>query len=437
MALNTDQKYALTYLKDWWKCPSMYVVIDSAAGTGKTYLVNTVLQELKGATPILLAPTNEALNQLRDKTEGDYLFKTVHSALGITPTTSQADIEFKHGSLPSLWEDYDLAVIDEASMLSDFLLNLLISTGIKMIFLGHRSQLPPIDIKRHRNDPCISPVFAKGWDTLALTIPQRNTGKLWEYNNIVESIIYDDKILLPKDYNVSKKAFIELTTDKETIGNFLEGETKIALWKNTAIDRYNMRLREVIFGERARTSLYLPRDNIILTSPLIVIDDLPRHTDYALKNLMPLRDELAYLYSNAKAVVQKADRVKVTLNKELSFFCHKLDIIVEGDFHTIYSIEQLEDLTNIATYYEHLAWNAKTTKTKAKRYRERHFILSCFANIKHSYAMSSHRLQGSSIPNVIAIRSNILENPCKVERKKCFYVSTSRAMKNLYVYNGA
>lgn len=435
--LNKDQVAVVKYITDWWESPEMFVVIDAAAGMGKTYLINYLLPLLPKAEPLLLCPTHEALKQLKDKTTGDYTFKTVCSALGITPVMSSKEISFEHRAIPSLWEDYNICLIDEVSMLSEQEIDLLVSTGVKIIWVGHSKQLPPVDNRRRSSDKCISPVFGKGWTTLSLNIPQRNTGELWEFIKKTEGLI-DKPFMtpLPKTYNVTKKALTEFMGSEETRKNFLNGDTKVALWSNRAVDAYNHRIRCVIFGKEAEEYLYLPKDKLILTKPLVIIDDLPRYTDTQLKGLMAKRDDLDYLFSNTKATVVVAAVIQVKLSSDLVFPCHKLTVEVEGGLHNIYSIARPEDKQKVQDHYAHLAWAAKSKPAKAKAYKQRHFILSCFAEIKHFYAGTSHRLQGSSIPNVVVIKSDILRNPCKVEALKCLYVAVSRSSKNLLIYNG-
>ena len=135
--LNEDQQNSLKFIKRWWKSNKLYCILDGAGGVGKSYLVDRVLQELPNCRPILLAPTNEALKQLRDKVTnaGEYTFKTVHAALGIAPTTHQKDVKFEQVTLPSFWDDFNLAIIDEVSMLDDWIIEILTSIGIKILGL--------------------------------------------------------------------------------------------------------------------------------------------------------------------------------------------------------------------------------------------------------------------------------------------------------------
>ena len=436
VTLNVDQTKAVHQITKWWLGNKMYLVLDSKAGTGKTFLVNHVLPKLTTSAPLLLCPTNESLAQLRDKTEGDYTFKTIASALGITPTTHKKDITFEHRGIPSLWEDYNLCIVDEASMVSDLELDLLLSIGIKILFLGHSSQLSPIVTSRKLRDLCISPVFTKGWETIKLTIPMRNTGTLWEFNNIVESMIYDRRIQLPNTFDTKKKdmmGYLESTEGKEAL---LAGDTKVVLWTNNGVDTYNDKLRLILFGATARRNKYLPGDRIILTKPMVIIPDLEKYSSPNLIALSKDKDSLDSLYSNAKALVVSSTVLEVVLLPDLSFACYKIEALCEGRLVYLYDIVSKVDRQRIADYYEQLAWSRTTAEARRKGYKYRHFILSCFADVKHYFAGTSHRLQGSSVPTIVVALSDIVKNQCVVERAKCRYVACSRAMNELMVYRG-
>jgi len=436
-SLNADQQKIVEYIRNWWQCNQMYLVIDAPAGVGKTYTINKALKQLPNCEPILLCPTNEALHQLIDKTPNPekYTFKTVHSALGISPTVDKKELEFEHVNIPSLWDNFNLCVIDEGSMLNDFLLDLLISIGIKIIFVGHSSQLPPVVVNRKRNDPCVSPVFEKGWEIITLRQPMRNTGKLWEFCNEVEKFIYSTDIHLPNDYNVSRKDLNSYMTSEEGKKDFLNGDVKVVAWTNNGVNVVNSKIRELLFGEKSKKYKYLKGDKIILTKPYTVVD-IYDCSERELKSLTNKRDDLEVLYSNTKATVISSTFVKVTLNKDIDFWCYKIKVDIDGGHYYLYEVANYYDYQQIADYYEHIAWNMKTPQAKAKAYKTRHFILSCLAEIKHYYAATSHRLQGTSIPNVIVMYHDIMKNPNRTEKAKCLYVACSRAINNLMIYRG-
>lgn len=445
MPLNQGQEKAVTYATRWWKGATMFLVLDAKAGYGKTYSVNTLLQRLTKCNPILLCPTNEALSQLRDSIEGDYTFKTIHSALGITPTTSAKDLEFKIGKLPALWDDYNLAVIDEYSQIDATILEVLTSIGIKILFLGHKSQHAPVVKNRHKLDKCISPVTLKGWETITLTQPMRCLGKLGEFVDKLEERIEKPMQLIPRDYDVSKKKLLDYIASKEGKAALWEGRAKAVMWRNTGTDRFNEYIRKVLHGDIATKYKYLKGDRIILTNPCTLLPDLERLGQSDILSNLHNKD-LDFCFTNTKAVVIACETVKINFNKDFCIPLYKIKVeYLQRNEETnklipvidyFYDIVDNLDRVHLSDHLEHRAWGMKTVKAKGKAYRKGHFIMSCFANIKGFFCATSHRMQGSTIETVLYLHADLMGNGNKVDRAKCTYVSCSRASKELMIYRG-
>lgn len=436
MSLNTDQEKALSFITRWWKGNQMYCILNGPGGVGKSYLVNEVLKTLTNCTPLLLAPTNEALKQLSDKVTGKQVFKTLHSALGITPTTGEKELQFVHRSIPTLWDDFNLAIVDEVSMIPEWMINLLIETGTRILYIGHESQLPPIDTRRGIFDKCISPVFDKGYPTVSLTIPMRNTGKLWDFNNHLEEMIYTSDRVIPDTFDVKKAELDEYLLSEQGKTDFLSGDTKVVLWSNAGVNNWNQKIRIILHGDEAKRERFIPKDKLILTSPLVAIQGLERYSASGLENVMNNKD-LPYYYSNSKAEVISVEEVTVTLDfKHLTIPCYKILVCIEDSEDYLYECINPEDKVRIAEFYEHAAWAYSKREDREKAFRKRRFILSCFADILHFFSATSHRLQGSSVPNVIVVNSDIARNGNIIEQKKCRYVAASRSINNLMMYRG-
>lgn len=430
--LNSDQLKALHTIKTWWKGNDLFMVLDGAGGTGKSYLVDFVLQSIN-CKPLILAPTNEALKQLRDKVQGDYEFRTVHNALGIVPDKTEKDLKFSQIKLPSFWESFNLCIVDEVSMLDEWLLDILLEIGIKILFIGHSSQLPPVVVNRKISDECVSPVFSKGFKVATLKEPMRNTGDLWDFNNYLEAMIHTKERIVPKTFDINKVELTKLlNTSKE---DFLNDRTKVVLWTNDGVDVYNKKIRYLIHGDEAKDNPYLPEDRIILTSPLSLVHRLEGKVE---KNLLDSMNKTDTIYSNSKATVISCEKVIVYLNKVLTIPCYKLNVRFDHYFNPIhvYTCRNEADLQLISTYYEHEAWGYKGLKARTDAFERRRFIISCFAQLKHFFASTSHRLQGSSVPNIVVIDSDISKNPNLIEQKKTRYVACSRAIDNLYFFRG-
>lgn len=434
--LNIDQLNAVTFINTWWKSRDMYAIVEGEGGTGKSFLVDSLLKTLPDCTPVLLAPTNEALGQLREKLSGDYLLKTVHSALGISPILQEKKLSFEQTRIPSFWQDYNLAIIDEAGMLSDVFIQLLITIGIKILYIGHRSQLPPIEVSRKLTDPCISPIFNKEYPLVNLTIPVRHTGKLYEFNKIVEKAIYDTTIVIPDYYDITKTNLNNYIKSREGKLDFITGKTKLVCWSNNGVDKLNSYIRYILHGDKINKEKYILKDKVILTKPLININSLDRIRDKELYRLHKESAKLTTFFCNAKAEILHCTLTTVTLNEHLEILCYKIVANCENQIVTFYEIKDSKDLSRVGDYYEHIAWGMTTPQARQKAYERRHFILSCFVELKHYFAATAHRLQGATVNKVIVMSSELNKNMNIIERGKCRYVACSRASEELMYYRG-
>jgi hypothetical protein len=433
--LNTDQQRGLKEIQTWWRGNRFYMILDGAGGVGKSYLVDEVLKTLPRINPILLCPTNEALKQLRDKVSGNYPFKTIHSALGIAPTVHENEIKYEFKQLPSFWEEINLIILDESSMVSDELLEILLSLGINILFVGHQSQLPPVKLDRSILDPCISPVFEKGYPTFTLTQPMRNTGDLWDFNCGLEDAIYTGNRVIPTTFDVKGKDLKQYLNSSKGKEDLLANLTKLVLWSNKGVDTNNDYIRNLIHGAKANEQKYIKGDLIILTTPMTSLDfPLERISEGVLKQAV--KQDNIVLYSNTKGVVESCSIAKIKLNETLSFECYKIKVKTDEGVFDFYEPVSEDDRRRVSAYYEHRAWGIKDKIGKSKAFKLKHFVLSCFANVKHYFAATSHRLQGATIENVVVMNNDINKNMCLVEQQKCRYVATSRAKSNLMFFRG-
>jgi hypothetical protein len=127
-------------------------VVSGAAGTGKTTVINALLQAIeradgRGASFQLLAPTGKAAERLRGATHRRYPTATIHSFLARNGWLNENLTFRRRGGARE--ESIATIVIDEASMLSLDLLATLSraihwKTVRRLILVGDPNQLPPI-----------------------------------------------------------------------------------------------------------------------------------------------------------------------------------------------------------------------------------------------------------------------------------------------------
>lgn len=152
--LNSGQQKIKDEAVDWFRNGSSQVFeIEGAAGTGKSFLIFQILQEL-GLTPAQFLPmayTGQASIVMR--TRGFTTAKSIHSSLYETVDVYDNKINQAFG-VPYKKQEFRLRqfidpniclfFIDEGYMVPDYMVKDILSFGIKTIVCGDSHQLPPV-----------------------------------------------------------------------------------------------------------------------------------------------------------------------------------------------------------------------------------------------------------------------------------------------------
>ncbi|MGZ4398135.1 MAG: SF1B family DNA helicase RecD2 [Gaiellaceae bacterium] len=122
------------------------VLLTGLPGAGKTHTQRVLVEIARRARRrvLLCAPTGKAARRMRDLTGHEAM--TIHRALGYSPTEGG----FRRDEDWPLSDDYDLIVVDEASMLSLELADALFRAvgDCHVLLVGDTDQLPPIGAGR-------------------------------------------------------------------------------------------------------------------------------------------------------------------------------------------------------------------------------------------------------------------------------------------------
>lgn len=162
LTFSTDQQEALDAILDFWQKERRQLTLGGYAGVGKTTIVAEAVRILRGrsrkkwrhkdAKMAFACYTGKAADVLRRKLEaagavrGDDYRGTIHGLI-YEPRFD------KHSHIIG-WDrrkelDYDLIVVDEASMVDDEIENDLSSYGVPILYVGDHGQLPPINGRRN------------------------------------------------------------------------------------------------------------------------------------------------------------------------------------------------------------------------------------------------------------------------------------------------
>jgi exodeoxyribonuclease-5 len=150
--LSDDQRVVYTTALDWAKAEGALgklLTLGGYAGTGKTTLVSLLGRELgrAGIAVGYIAYTGKAANVLRRKlraagVEALYV-GTIHSLLYEPIIDQHTQRVLSWQKRPDL-DDFQLLVVDEASMVDQDVFNDLASYGVPILAVGDHGQLPPV-----------------------------------------------------------------------------------------------------------------------------------------------------------------------------------------------------------------------------------------------------------------------------------------------------
>lgn len=354
-----------------------FSIISGPPGSGKTTIIDCICTILKGLKPSvnikLAAPTGKAAKRMTESTKMPA--ETVHRMLKFSPET----MAFTYNSSNPL--DADVIIVDEYSMMSMILTYQLLQAIPKnciVILVGDKNQLPSVD-----------------------------AGKVLE--DFLETS-YIPKVILNKVYRQDNKSTIlqralDMSQDKVPC---LDDADDFTFWEEDNIQDLQSGLLNLYYDECGKYGV----ENVLLLTPMnkgeLGVDDLNTIIQEECNPLLSDGIEV----KSGKRHFRKHDRV-IQLTNEDAFGVYNgmvgtiVDIILEDkDLGTKDTI--VVDYGDIECEYT----------------RDR------FENIKHAYAMTIHKCQGSEALSCIMICHS---SHRFMLRKKLIYTGMTRAKKHLHI----
>ena len=422
-----DQQDALDYVLNFVNdTNAQSMVLEGGAGVGKTSLVSKIIKRVNKKI-ILATPTHKAKDVIREKVNSVVSAVTIHSLLNMQQIiTSVID---KKGRLIKkevfkpvksykkiqLIELVNLLIVDEASMISTelrgYLYNAMNKYKFKTLFIGDIAQLPPIGEKQ-------SEIFNN-----ANTFTMNSILRQALDNPIIKALTdlrINSEINFKTDIN-NKKEGIRVCDNYEFIDHikkeFKLGDNhniKIIAWTNDAVQTYNNYIRQYLYG--ANTEHFQPGEFIMANDRFGI-----------------LNSKTSIINNSEELEILSSEPFDLKLYDGFNIRAFNLQV---KQLRTGKRVEQAipvphpDDRNKFKIYVKQLYKNALKNTSQWGKY----FIIKnhTVANVDYSYAITSHKSQGSTYDRVFVDKQNILTNWNREEAIKSLYVAMSRTKQQLW-----
>ena len=240
-----------------------FFVLQGTAGTGKTTLIKEVSKDWANQQQLLktldpkysftkftfTATTNKAVQALTNAT--GYFARTIHQFLGLTVRNGQVALATQ--SEPEFFNS--VIVIDECSYIDYNLLGLIetYTKGNKVIFMGDKTQLPPVGYNH-------SPVFYKEYPTFNLTkqLRQLHSPNIAKYCRDLQAFI-NTPVDFPALSIGNEIEYLSKDDFNKRILQMDAAKSKILAIKNRTVNNYNA----VLFKAKNGREEFTAKDVVI------------------------------------------------------------------------------------------------------------------------------------------------------------------------------
>lgn len=418
----------------------LYVTRDHIV-THNTTLVQAFISQLRGngwdGRIVFTAPTNKAarvLARMVNRWELGIECITCAKLLGLKPSIcfETGKQEFKKGyGEECTAQNYDLIVVDEASMINEELYQYLLEEAnlyTRILFMGDPAQLPPVG-------EAISQAFIAVPDASELTEVKRYRGPIAELATDVRSNLsrrgepfFDTQFNAEKTegmWNMPRDIWVKTILQLFNSPKYQEDPdyVRALCYRNKTVAALNKIIRDSIRGKDAPR--FVPGERLIAT------DHYSVGSPPLVKTVLDSSSEVEVLDVQPGMV----GRWKVWRMEVFRFD--------ERDTETIHVLHE-DSLKDYEARRKELKGLA--VSGKKENWKKWHELRSIFAWVDYAYAITIHKSQGSTFTNVFVDAAdvsvnrtqNTIEIPGKGkhkvwERNQLLYVAVTRPSKRLFV----
>lgn len=461
MPLTEEQQKGAEIIRAFLQDPThKYALVEGPAGSGKSFMLkecikNDVRVKRGQACGVALAHSAKNvlsgfLNKDVDPASGESIdCYTLASILGMKPDYDKDGNEIyvmdKYGKKKI--QDYRLIIVDEASMVNREQLNYLRTLkdpDAKIIFVGDRYQLPPIEKKGSRYEGEDSKVFQLSKYHARLTEPIRYDDAVGDavqmYLKSIDAL-NDEKYVSASDvfnyhYNrQGEKCKIEYVTSTpenkakvlgEALENFAKDplSTRFLAYQRKPVAKMNWFFRDKLYPNCEE---YQPGELIMAYAQFQKNQDDPPVTNGSILKLVRYQEDVYEFAYCANQHDMDLDVVKIPYIKAV------LQESITGNIFYDIPIVSLTYRNQFNRLLETLADKAK--KRQGVTWGEFWELKKAFLTCDFSYATTTHKAQGMTLKNVYVSATDIYGvGPISMKTKlQSMYVAVTRSEKNITV----
>lgn len=463
---NEGQRAAIDAIEEFFAGDKDQFLLKGRGGTGKTTIVKKTLEQFDKSRVKILGSTisYEAKNVLQDNMQG-YKTATLASVLGLIPDYAKdGSMFFREKTLeermnnsglitPLPIETVDILIVDEASMIDEFIYNKLLELKkprTKILFMGDNVQIPPINSRTDEEGNVIegensdSPVWQliDSGDYVELSERMRQGAEspilpitdLYAKN--VEEIQSGEtglkNPLTDRTSNFQNNEGVLFTSDvNEVVNQFVEDiegstdirEAVIVGARNAVVDDMNLRVRKKLFETKEP---FVIGDSIRINSPHV------ENNEVIFENGLRAKVKDVYELPEDNLGLKRYE-----LEIEYIETNEKGDKFIRKAFLKTISPQDQKQYKN---KLREMAARAKSfvpkTPESKKAWKEFFDIKSSTVDVGYGYAITSHKVQGSTYNSAYVLEGDIMSFPGGIEQtNRMMYTAVSRPRKKLVIFN--
>lgn len=466
--LTPQQAVAFDTLKPFLLGKTEYAMalLRGYAGTGKTFLVGRLLAELRdrGLRIAVAAPTNKAVQVLREKIvnagctvaeepldgfeldQGRLIeFGSIHSLLGLRLVEREDGSQHcRQGPRGSLLHRYHAVVVDECSMIDDKMLEhiILAKRGTRILFVGDSAQLPPVSDALGRASPTFERISLQV--SLSEIVRQAADNPIIALGTVIRRATEEGRAIgladiaaaVPPLHEHPRAALVH--GDAGTLASFALYElragrdARVLAFTNQAVQHYNRVIHEQLHG--------------VTKYPFVVGQQVLAHAqcDAQVMEGRSAGSAKTVLITNEEATVLEVSDEGCPAWPDIP--AHRIVLEREDGQRVRVYVPNCQEAHERAVASGFSDW--RKLKAQADQAGDRRLALALneqaqaasalawslrrsFAPLRHTYAMTVHKSQGSTFDTAILDLRDLLRMRSVFEFNRALYVAVTRPSQYL------